>query len=225
MSTIYQKPVTSRVTQSWGANAAWYRANVGQAGHNGIDYGSPSGTPVRAIADGTIEFEGWGQNHSLAGSVAGIYCLIKHASHRSGYAHLSSTIVNRNQKVKKGQIIGYTGATGLVSGPHLHFEMFPSGAININNGFYGRVNPLPLLELKAPKPVPKPPAYKWATTTGVAHVRSAPRLNASLRGSKKLAKGARFAYTGVVSGDRVAGNNKWLKSTVGNYVWSGNVKY
>lgn len=151
MANLYIKPVKDKVTQTFGANAAWYRANVGQKGHNGIDYGSKYGTPVKAVADGTVEFEGWGQNLSLAGSVAGIYCLIKHSKHRSGYAHLSRTIVNKGQKVKQGQVIGYTGNTGLVTGPHLHFEMFPAGSININNGYYGRVNPDPLLKLKVPK--------------------------------------------------------------------------
>ena len=223
MSNLYIKPVSNRVTQTFGQNAAWYKANVGQKGHNGIDYGSPYGTPVKAVAAGTVEFEGWGQNHYLAGSVAGIYCLIKHAKHRSGYAHLSRTVVNRGQKVKKGQVIGYSGNTGLVTGPHLHFEMFPAGSININNGYYGRINTSTALATKAP--APKPPAYKWATTTGWANVRKAPNLQAPLSGSKKLAKGARFAYTGVVKGTRVAGNDKWLKSTKGNYVWAGNCKY
>jgi hypothetical protein len=66
---------------------------------------------------------------------------------------------------------------------------------------------------------------KWATTTGVCKVRSAPKLSAPQSGSKLLNKGAKFQYTSIVTGNKVAGNNKWVKSTKGNFVWAGNLKY
>lgn len=134
-------PITNhRVTQNFGANAAWYRANVGQNGHNGTDLGHPIGTPVKASADGTVEFEGWGKNHGWMGSVAGIAIILNHGDVYTGYAHLNSTIISRGQKVKQGQTIGYVGQTGTATGPHLHFE-FIGKPINFNNGFAGRLNP------------------------------------------------------------------------------------
>jgi murein DD-endopeptidase MepM/ murein hydrolase activator NlpD len=213
---VYQKPVTSRVTQTFGANPEYY-SQFGQKGHNGIDYGSSYGTPVKAVADGTVVFEGWGQNLYLAGSIAGIYCMIRHAKHQSGYAHLSRTVVARGQKVKKGQVIGYTGRTGVATGPHLHFEMYPL-AVNTRNGYYGRVDPRPLFKLAV-----KPTTFN-VKAVRTAHVRSAPKVTAPLAGSKKLAPGAIFSAVGTVKGSSVAGNNIWYKSYKGNYVWSGNCK-
>lgn len=109
-------------------------------GHNGIDYLSPMNTTVKASGDGVVAFEGWGQNHSWITSMGGITVLIKHDDGYSGYAHLSSTVVNNGQHVKQGQIIGYTGSTGNSTGPHLHFEFLPL-APNFQNGYSGRVDP------------------------------------------------------------------------------------
>lgn len=129
------------VTQPFGANPAYY-AQFGQKGHNGIDYGQNAGTVVYASEAGTIHFEGWGQNNLWLGQVAGISVLIDHGTFYTGYAHLQKTIVSKGQKVTKGQVIGYVGATGTATGPHLHFEVLPK-PVNINNGYYGRTNPAP----------------------------------------------------------------------------------
>jgi hypothetical protein len=129
------------ITQGFGANASYYK-QFGQNGHNGIDMGAPAGTPVYAAEAGTIAFEGWGQNHSWMGSIAGISIIIRHAALHTGYAHLASTVVNNNQTVSKGQLIGYVGATGTATGPHLHFEVFPASP-NFSNGYAGRIDPTP----------------------------------------------------------------------------------
>lgn len=135
----YIVPVAGTISQGFGANPAYY-AQFGQKGHNGIDYAAPTGTPVRASADGTVHFEGWGQYQAWMGKVAGICIILDHGSVYTGYAHLTSTIINRGQTVKAGQIIGYVGATGTATGSHLHFE-FLLKPVNTANGYYGRVNP------------------------------------------------------------------------------------
>lgn len=137
-------PGTYHLTQGFGGNADYYK-QFGQQGHNGLDYGANLGTPVYAADEGTVAFEGWGQDHSWMGVPAGICILINHIGCYGGYAHLNSTVVNKGQKVTKGQLIGYVGATGAATGPHLHFEMLPLSP-NFNNGFAGRIDVSPYIE-------------------------------------------------------------------------------
>ena len=91
--------------------------------HKGVDYAARRGTPVRASGDGKIIYRG---NKGGYGKVV----IIKHGNRYSTlYAHLSN--FNRKarlgQKVRQGQIVGYVGATGLASGPHLHYEFRVNG--------------------------------------------------------------------------------------------------
>jgi murein DD-endopeptidase MepM/ murein hydrolase activator NlpD len=87
--------------------------------HHGLDYAAPTGTPVSASGDGTVLF---------AGRRGGYGNLIMIA-HRNGwktyYGHLSRFAkgVRRGARVSQGELIGYVGATGLATGPHLHYEM------------------------------------------------------------------------------------------------------
>lgn len=135
-----QWPVDNpRVTGEFG-NSPGYYAQFGQAGHNGIDLGVPLGTPVYATDDGTVVAEGWGNYDNWMGSIAGIFVRVGHNWGYSAYAHLSSSIVDVGQWVNRGQLIGYSGATGVGTGPHLHFETFPNYP-NFGNGFAGRINP------------------------------------------------------------------------------------
>lgn len=136
-----------RITQGFGGNADYYK-QFGQKGHNGIDIGAMTGTPVFAADEGTVAFEGWGQNHSWMGVPAGICILINHIGSYAGYAHLDRTVVSKGQKVVKGQLIGYVGATGAATGPHLHFEMLPLSP-NFANGFAGRINVTPYIEAQS----------------------------------------------------------------------------
>lgn len=91
--------------------------------HNGVDFAAPRGTPVKAIADGTVRKAGWyGGN--------GRFVKIRHgAVYESGYAHLSRIAkgIKSGGRVKKGQVIGYVGSTGQATGPHLHFAMYRNG--------------------------------------------------------------------------------------------------
>lgn len=91
--------------------------------HAGIDYGVPKGTPIYAAGDGTVTFKG------VYGGY-GNYIRIRHSSGLStAYAHLSryASKLKSGKKVKKGELIGYVGNTGLSLGAHLHFEILRNG--------------------------------------------------------------------------------------------------
>ena len=90
--------------------------------HLGTDYAAPTGTKVRTVGDGVVEFAGW-QNGF------GNVIFVKHAntSHVTVYAHLSRIDVKKGQAVEQGQHIGAVGSTGWSTGPHLHFEFRVNG--------------------------------------------------------------------------------------------------
>lgn len=147
----FKKPINASVTQRFGADfqladGRWYYKNtLGYNGHNGDDYAAPAGTPVYAADEGTVAFEGWGQNHTWMGAAAGICVLINNGGVYSGYAHLSGTTVNKGQRVEKGQLIGTVGSTGAATGAHLHFEALPLSP-NFRNGYAGRIDPQQYME-------------------------------------------------------------------------------
>ena len=89
--------------------------------HLGVDYGAPTGTPVRTVGDGVVHFAGRQNGY-------GNVVEIQHAGDRSTlYAHLSRIDVRKGQKVQQGDPIGAVGATGWATGPHLHFEFRVAG--------------------------------------------------------------------------------------------------
>jgi murein DD-endopeptidase MepM/ murein hydrolase activator NlpD len=99
------------------------------AAHRGIDYSAPSGTKVRTVAGGTVEFAGWQRGY---GNIVEIRHDEKHATL---YAHLNGFVpgVVKGARVAQGDLVGFVGATGWATGPHLHFEIKIRGA---------QVNPL-----------------------------------------------------------------------------------
>jgi murein DD-endopeptidase MepM/ murein hydrolase activator NlpD len=84
--------------------------------HAGIDIGVWTGTKLYSLADGEVIYSGWMSGY-------GYVIMIDHGSLTSVYAHNSSLVGKVGQKVKGGQLISYSGNTGLSSGPHLHFEI------------------------------------------------------------------------------------------------------
>ncbi len=89
--------------------------------HLGTDYAAPTGTPVQAIADGTVVASGYSGG-------SGNIIRIRHANgFESAYMHLSRRLVRRGQRVSQGQRIGLVGATGLATGPHLDFRVSKGG--------------------------------------------------------------------------------------------------
>lgn len=85
--------------------------------HLAVDYGAPTGTPVQAVAKGTVTFAGWDEGY-------GNLVQIKHSGGlTTGYAHLSRIAVRSGGTVAQGDLIGNVGQTGLATGPHLHYMM------------------------------------------------------------------------------------------------------
>ena len=103
--------------------------------HSGTDIGMPSGTPVLAAADGTV---GIANSTDIWGGGYGYYVKIKHNDiFDTLYAHCSKICVTNGQQVKKGQVIGYVGTTGRITGPHLHFEVWKDGLRTNALDFFG----------------------------------------------------------------------------------------
>ena len=97
--------------------------------HQGVDFAAPTGTPIMAAGTGHIEFVG---NNGGAGK----YIRIKHLNgYKTSYSHLSkyASGIQKNIKVRQGQVIGYVGNTGMSTGPHLHYEVIFNGK---------RINPM-----------------------------------------------------------------------------------
>jgi murein DD-endopeptidase MepM/ murein hydrolase activator NlpD len=95
--------------------------------HNGIDLVAPSGTAVRAAGPGTVVYIGW--NWADGADPAWIVVIAHSGSLRTWYAHMQpKRPVSVGQSVKKGQVIGYEGATGHATGPHLHWMVEQSGS-------------------------------------------------------------------------------------------------
>lgn len=104
--------------------------------HTGIDFAAPIGTPIYATADGVIDelqvsFSGYGKMIEIDHGFG----------YRTRYAHMHDFAVRRGQRVKRGELIGYVGNTGLSTAPHLHYEVFIHGAhVNPVHYFFNDLN-------------------------------------------------------------------------------------
>ncbi len=121
------------VTQYFG-NTSFSTANpqiYNGSGHNAIDIGVPTGTPVEASLAGTVMDTG--NTDSVPGCYSfGKWVVIKHSNGLATlYAHLSSIQVSAGQSVSTGSVIGYSGMTGYATGPHLHFGVYAAQGIQI----------------------------------------------------------------------------------------------
>ncbi len=109
-------PVPGRITSRYGMRShpiLGYRRM-----HSGLDFRASRGTPIHAVTDGRVEFAG--RNGSY-----GNFVRLRHDGNLgTGYAHMSRIAVSRGEQVRRGQVIGYVGSTGLSTGPHLHYEMY-----------------------------------------------------------------------------------------------------
>jgi murein DD-endopeptidase MepM/ murein hydrolase activator NlpD len=126
----FRLPVDGKVTSPYGA-VRLYNRKLKRV-HYGVDFRAKAGTPVHAANTGIVRLA---RNLYFAGK----HVIVDHGLGLfTSYSHLSEILVSADQRVEKGQIIGYAGATGRVNGPHLHWGAKVSGT---------SVDPLQLLEV------------------------------------------------------------------------------
>ena len=90
--------------------------------HAGMDFTAKTGTPIYATGDGRVTFADYATNGY------GTHVVVDHGfDYQTLYAHLSELKVRSGQKVKRGDVIGLVGTTGLSAGPHLHYEVHKNG--------------------------------------------------------------------------------------------------
>lgn len=144
-----------RETQPFGVNWISLYKKLGYAGHNGIDYGVRSGTPILAVCDGRITYAGdnpgFGITIELMGRQIGQVGDVKFKM-RFVYGHLKDVKpIKAGDLVSTGDVIGHVDSTGLSTGDHLHFGAYPyyhaEGEVYVRdngNGFGGAIDSEPL---------------------------------------------------------------------------------
>ena len=113
-------PVNGPITSPFCERRAW------EACHPGIDIGVPSGTPIRAAASGKVTLM---QSVGASGGYGNYTCVSHTSTLSTCYAHQSRFATSLGASVSQGQVIGYSGCTGLCFGAHLHFEVRINGAV------------------------------------------------------------------------------------------------
>ena len=109
-------PISGKISSRYGAIS-----NIRASAHTGLDISAPKGTPIKAIADGTVVFA------SQKGSYGNLVKLDHGNGVESWYAHTSKMYVKEGQEVKSGDTIATVGSTGNSTGPHLHLEIRING--------------------------------------------------------------------------------------------------
>jgi murein DD-endopeptidase MepM/ murein hydrolase activator NlpD len=117
------RPVNGAVTSGFGPRRHPILGYVRM--HAGLDFKAAYGQPIFAVTDGVVAFVGRNGGY-------GNFVRLNHGGGlASGYGHMSRIVARPGSKVRRGQIIGYVGSTGLSTGPHLHYELYRSGrAVN-----------------------------------------------------------------------------------------------
>ncbi len=121
--TLLQAPLKfSRVTSSY-TRRRYHPVMKEYRAHKGTDYGAPTGTPIRSVGDGTVIAARYGKYN-------GQYVKIRHNSvYATQYLHMSDIAdgIHRGAEVEQSQVVGYVGATGLATGPHLCYRFWKNG--------------------------------------------------------------------------------------------------
>jgi murein DD-endopeptidase MepM/ murein hydrolase activator NlpD len=100
-----------------------------------VDISVPLGTPVQATADGVVSFSGWN------GRGGNIVVIEDGNGFSTAFAHNTKTSVNVGQRVRRGDVISYSGSSGSSTGPHLHYEVWKGGrSVNPSDYIKGLVD-------------------------------------------------------------------------------------
>ena len=121
--TFFRTPVKFTRISSGFTNRRWHPVLKRARAHKGVDYAAPSGTPIIATGDATVEYSGWKSGYGRT-----VY--LRHGrKYRTVYGHMSRIArgLKPGNRVRQGQIIGYVGQSGLATGPHLHYEFHVDG--------------------------------------------------------------------------------------------------
>lgn len=119
-----------RITQQFGRTADAKRL-YSSGTHNGVDFAASIGTPVKAALSGTVQATG--NTDAIKGCYSyGKWVLVKHGNGLTTlYAHLSQLNVSQGDTVSTGGVVGFSGDTGYATGPHLHFSVYASDAVQV----------------------------------------------------------------------------------------------
>jgi len=112
-------PIAGRLTSSFGMRLHPILGDWRP--HFGVDLAAPAGTPVLATSDGVVTRAAWAGGYGLMVELAGA------GGMSTRFGHLSRMAVGEGQSVRKGDVIGFVGSTGLSTGPHLHYEVRRNG--------------------------------------------------------------------------------------------------
>jgi murein DD-endopeptidase MepM/ murein hydrolase activator NlpD len=122
---VWVRPVAAGIVSPYGRR--WGRM------HPGVDFGAHYGAPIHAVGAGVVIGAGYLADEGGYGQIV----LVRHAGGVvTAYAHMSRVLAHAGERVEAGETIGLVGATGHVTGPHLHFEVRIGGA---------KINPVPWL--------------------------------------------------------------------------------
>lgn len=182
------RPVNGHITSQFGMRRHPILGYVRM--HSGMDWGAAYGSPIFAVADGVISYAGHKGGY-------GNFVSINHGGGMgTGYGHMSRITARAGSPVRRGQIIGYVGSSGLSTGPHLHYEVYRNGkAINPASFTFTRSAALTgpalaqfrakLAKIKSVAPGAALTQMKANTTKKSEPVREIDRLTQNIGGAKR----------------------------------------
>ncbi|MBP2685041.1 MAG: rane protein, partial [Deltaproteobacteria bacterium] len=130
LATPFGWPVDGRITSSYGYRN--HPVHEERKFHTGVDLSVPSGSAVKATADGIVSFAGSTES-------SGIVVVAEHGhGFSTAYAHNRNAVVRVGQRISRGEVIAMSGSTGVSTGPHVHYEIWRNGRHTDPVGFLAR---------------------------------------------------------------------------------------
>ena len=179
---MYPVPKATPITSPFGPRDNSAHPNI-SSNHKGIDFGTPVGSNLTAVTDGSVSYIG----NDMKGY--GNWVEISHDDGtKSRYGHLSQVGVSRNQKVKAGQVVGLSGGkagapgAGNSTGPHLHFEILDEKGVKVNPAPYLSNSPTSPINGSAPAGAGPALSTNWMTnakSTSKTHAKGRKLTSAS----------------------------------------------